>query len=109
MEEIFIALVPTEFSRIKIQTTVFLKEGKTYVNSVNIIYEGKILEKIKQENSKELKNLNPDKIASDYILNKLKIDLSIKNQLISMMRDIKTKYNQVYLETGLVDNALNCL
>ena len=74
MEEIFIALVPTEFSRIKIQTTVFLKEGKTYVNSVNIIYEGKILEKIKQENSKELKNLNPDKIASDYILNKLKIE-----------------------------------
>ena len=49
MEEIFIALVPTEFSRIKIQTTVFLKEGKTYVNSVNIIYEGKILEKIKQD------------------------------------------------------------
>ena len=49
MEEIFIALVPTEFSRIKIQTTVFLKEGKTYVNSVNIIYEGKILEKITTE------------------------------------------------------------
>jgi hypothetical protein len=74
MEEIFIALVPKEFSRIQIQTTVFLKEGKTYVNSVNIIYEGRILEKIKQENGKELKYLNPDKIASDYILNKLKIE-----------------------------------
>ena len=74
MEEIFIALVPTEFSRIQIQTTVFLQEGRTYVNSVNIIYEGRILEKIKQENGKELKYLNPDKIASDYILSKLKIE-----------------------------------
>jgi hypothetical protein len=74
MEEIFIALVPTEFSRIQIQTTVFMKEGKTYVNTVNIIYEGRILEKIKQEAHKELKYLDPDKIASDYIFNKLKIN-----------------------------------
>ena len=72
MEEIFIALVPTAFSRIQIQTSVFMKEGKTYVNTVNIIYEGRILKKIKQEDRKELKYLDPDKIASDYILNKLK-------------------------------------
>lgn len=71
MEETFIALVPKEFSKIQVQTTVILKEGKTYVNSINIVYEGRILEKIKQKGLKELQYLNPDSIASDYILNKL--------------------------------------
>lgn len=71
MEETFIALIPKAFSKIQIQTTVILKDGKTYVNSVNIVYEGRILEKIKQKPLYELQYFNPDSIASDYILSKL--------------------------------------
>ncbi len=79
MEEIIIALLPTAFSRIQIQTSVFQKEDKTYVNTINIVYEGKILEKIKLEDLIELKYVNPDQIASEYILSKLK-NGSKKNQ-----------------------------
>lgn len=71
MEETIIAMVPKVFTNIEVQTTVFHKEGKTYVNSVNIIYDGRIIEKIKFDCHQELQHIQPERIASDYILGKL--------------------------------------
>ncbi len=73
MEETFIALTPVAFSKIKIQTTVFQKDGKTYINSVNIIYDGTIIEKIKkQQEYIKTSDFNVEEIAGDYIMGKLK-------------------------------------
>ena len=73
MEETFIALAPVSFSKIKIQTTVFQKDGRTYINSVNIIYDGTIIEKIKkQQEYIKISDFNAEKTAGDYIMSKLK-------------------------------------
>ena len=67
-----IALTPVRFNLIEIQTTIYIKEEKTYLNSVNIIFENRIIKKIKVRNEFMLKNeKNINEITRKYFLDTL--------------------------------------
>jgi hypothetical protein len=69
MKETIIALAPIEFSKIKIQTIIYQKEGKTYINSVNILCGSKIIKKIRQKpGGVEMEMYKSEQIVSDYLL-----------------------------------------
>ena len=53
-----IALTPVKFNLIEIQTTLFLENKKIYLNSVNIIFDKKIIKKIKLKDELLLNNEN---------------------------------------------------
>ena len=62
-----IALTPVRFNLIEIQTTIYIKEEKTYLNSINIIFENRIIKKIKVRNEFMLKNeKNINEITRKY-------------------------------------------
>lgn len=72
MKETIIALAPIEFSQIKIQTTIFQKDGKTYINSVNILCGSKIIKKLRQKpGGVEMKTSKAEQIVSDYLIKTL--------------------------------------
>ena len=67
-----IALTPVRLNLIEIQTTLFIEEEKTYLNSVNIIFESKIIKKIKIRDEFILNNeKNLNKITRKYFLDTL--------------------------------------
>jgi len=67
-----IALTPVRFNLIEIQTTIYIKEEKTYLNSINIIFENRIIKKIKVRNEFMLKNeKNINEITRKYFLDTL--------------------------------------
>lgn len=73
MDETIIALAPVRFSGIKIQATVYQKEGKIFINSVNILCGTKIIQKIKQKRGGvEMEMFKAEQIASDYLIRLLK-------------------------------------
>jgi D-ribose pyranose/furanose isomerase RbsD len=68
-----IALNPTKCSLIEIQTTIVQRGKINYLNTVNILFENKIIEKIHisdkfLENNRE----NIHQITKDYFISKLK-------------------------------------
>ena len=67
-----IALTPVRLNLIEIQTTLFIEEEKTYLNSVNIIFENRIIKKIKIRDEFMLKNeKNINEITRKYFLDTL--------------------------------------
>ncbi|WP_027137215.1 hypothetical protein [Gaetbulibacter saemankumensis] len=80
MDKTIIALTPRVYSGIDIQLTIIQRGEKSYINSVNIIYKEKIINKIKlngvlKENTPE----NVDSITSSYFNKVLEISrVSIK-------------------------------
>ena len=67
-----IALTPVKFNLIEIQTTLFLENKKIYLNSVNIIFDKKIIKKIKLKDELLLNNENNiTQITRKYFFDKL--------------------------------------
>jgi|TARA_B110000908_G_C10228545_1_gene439321 hypothetical protein len=67
-----IALTPVRLNLIEIQTTLFIEEEKTYLNSVNIIFESRIIKKIKIRDEFILNNeKNINEITRKYFLDTL--------------------------------------
>ena len=73
MKETIIALKPTAFTSIQIQTSIFQRNNDSYINSVNILFDNKIIKKIKVEN-KLIENTseNIENISREYFISKLK-------------------------------------
>jgi hypothetical protein len=83
-----IALNPILCPLIGIQTTLVQKNNISYLNTVNILFENKIIEKIRLidkmlENNKE----NIDQITRDYFISKLKP----KKKKVSINKEKKNK------------------
>ena len=72
-----IALTPVRLNLIEIQTTLFIEKEKTYLNSVNIIFERRIIKKIKIRDEFILNNeKNINEITRKYFLDTLCIKKS---------------------------------
>jgi len=73
METTYIACPLETFTKLSFQTVLRNEQGETYLNSVNIISDGKVIKKIKYEDENIVfeKGLT-EKIALEYILSKLK-------------------------------------
>ena len=85
-----IALTPIQFDLIKIQTTLILGNDKTYLNTVNIIFDKMIIKKIRVKEKQLLNNQdNINLITRKYFYDKLQpikktnINKKKKNKAIS--------------------------
>lgn len=73
MEETIIALAPRMYSNIETQLTLIQQGKKSYINSVNIIYKKKIIQKIKSKGAlKENTPENFESIISSFFKSRLK-------------------------------------
>ena len=73
MEITYIACPLETFTKLSFQTVLRNQQGETYLNSVNILSDGKVIKKIKYDDESIVyeKGLT-EKIALEYILSKLK-------------------------------------
>ena len=68
-----IALRPKQYQLIEIQTTLVLGNDKTYLNTVNIMFDNIIIEKIRVKDKHLLNNeKNINQITRKYFSDKLK-------------------------------------
>lgn len=89
-----IALTPIQFDLIKIQTTLILGNDKTYLNTVNIIFDKMIIKKIIVKEKQLLNNQdNINLITRKYFYDKLQpikktnINKKKKNKAISNLME----------------------
>ena len=89
-----ISLTPIQFDLIKIQTTLILGNDKTYLNTVNIIFDKMIIKKIRVKEKQLLNNQdNINLITRKYFYDKLKpikkinINKKKKNKAISNLME----------------------
>ena len=89
-----IALTPIQFDLIKIQTTLILGNDKTYLNTVNIIFDKMIIKKIRVKEKQLLNNQdNINLITRKYFYDKLQpikktnINKKKKNKAISNLME----------------------
>lgn len=97
MENI-IALNPVFCPIIEIQITLILIDHKNYINTVNILLDDKIIEKIRLDNQFiENNKKNVEKIVRDYFTTKLKpINKKVKipkNKKKQAASDIMEEFN----------------
>jgi hypothetical protein len=99
-----IALNPTSCSLIQIQTTLVQRNKIIYLNTVNILFENKIIKKINikdrlLKNNKE----NIDQITRDYFSSKLKS----RKKEVSINKEKKNKAASSIMEEFILSKTEN--